>query len=291
MEPLALVREADRAAYLAILTAPADRRAALAALAAYVVELARIPLTVVEAPAGEIRLQWWAEVAAGERDVEGRGHPVGAALLDAIEAHGLPREPLAGMAEARAFDLYADAMPDRDAFEAYAGAIRSVPVQMACRVLDPDAAMLSAEAAGHAGVWATAIDRLATLARDRAGGRCFLPADVLLEAWTSPADLMAETFEGGDAVVRAMLAYADTHRTAYHAAARALPPGLAPAFAAVEARGVTERAIRRSGGDAATRPPPDAPLREQRAVMGTARLFGAGPSLLGRLRERLRGGG
>ena len=289
MTPLETVREADRAAYLAILTAPAGKRDPLAALAAYGVELARIPLTVAEPPAGEIRLQWWAEVAGGERDVEGRGHPVGAALLDAIEAHGLPREPLAGMAEARAFDLYADPMPDREAFEAYAGATRSVLIQMACRVLDSDAANLSAEAAGHAGVWATAIDRLATLARDRAGGRCFLPADVLLEAWTSPADLVTETFEGGEAVVRAMLAYADTHRTAFHAAARSLPPSLAPAFAAVEARGVTERAIGRMGGEVATRPPPDAPLREQRAVMGTARLFARPPSLLGRLRERFGG--
>ena len=287
MTPLDLVREADRAAYLAILTAPAPKRDALAALAAFGVELARIPLTVAEAPAGEIRLQWWAEVAGGERDVEGRGHPVGAALLDAIEAHDLPREPLAGMAEARGFDLYADPMPDREAFEAYAGAVASVPVQMACRVLDPQAANASAEAAGHAGVWACAIDRLATLARDRAGGRSFPPADVLLEAWASPADLVSETFEGGDAVVRAMLAYADRHRTAWHAAARALPPSLAPAFAAVEARGVTERAIRRMGGEAARRPPPAAPVATQRAVMGTARLFARSPSLLGRLRERL----
>ena len=287
MTPLEIVRGADRAAYLAILTAPAARRDALAALAAYAVELARVPLTVAEPPAGEIRLQWWAEVASGERDVEGRGHPVGAALLDAVAAHDLPRGPLTAMAEARSFDLYADPIPDREAFEAYAGATASVPIQMACRVLDPDAANASADAAGHAGVWMVAVDRLTTLARDRAGGRCFLPADVLLEAWTSPDDLTSEGFERGDEVVRAMLAYADTHRTAFHQVARDLPAMLAPAFAAAEARGVAERAIARMEGEVATRPPPDAPLREQRAVMGTARLFRRGPGLLRRLREGL----
>ena len=285
---LALVREADRAAYLAILTAPADRRGALAALAAYGVELARIPLTVADPPAGEIRLQWWAEVASGERDEEGRGHPVGAALLDAIETHDLPRGPLAAMAEARAFDLYHDPMPDRDAFEAYAGAIASVPIQMAARVLNEEAANRSAEAAGHAGVWMVAIDRLATLARERAGGRSFLPADVLLEAWSSPGEIVSEGFDKGKGVVTAMLAYADTHRTAFHAAARTLPPSLAPAFAVAEARGVTERMIRGMGEEVAVRPPPDSPLREQRAVMGTSRLFARSPGLFGRLRERLR---
>ena len=315
-----MLREADRRAYLACLLAPADRRDDLAALALYGVELARVPLAVNEPGAGEIRLQWWAEVAGGERDGEGRGHPVGAALLDAIAAHDLPREPLAAVAEARSFDLYHDPMPDRAAFEAYAGATASVPIQMAARALDPDAASGSAEAAGHAGVYAALIDRLATLARDRAGGRVFLPTDVLLEAWVQPDELTGEAFargdgadgadgaageagadggggrEGGDgkarALLDALLAYADHHHTRFHAAACDLPPSLAPAFAAAEARGVTERAIRRMGPAVLHSPPPPAPLAEQRAVMGAQRMFaggagGGGTSLLGRLRERL----
>ena len=297
-----MLREADRRAYLACLLAPADRRDDLAALALYGVELARVPLAVNEPGAGEIRLQWWAEVARGERDGEGRGHPVGAALLDCIERHALPREPLAEMAEARSHDLYHDPMPDRDAFEAYAGATTSVPIQTACRVLDPDAANHSAEAAGHAGVYATVVDRLATLARARASGRAVLPADVLLEAWVAPDDLTSAEFGAGEGgaervatLLAALLAYADRHRSAFHAAARDLPRSLAPAFAAAEARGVTERAIRRMGPAVLNEPPPPAPFAEQRAVMGTARLFGGerppGPlaRLLGRFRERRRG--
>ena len=292
MEPLSLLREADRAAYLAVLTAPASVRADLAALAAYAVELARVPLAVNEPAAGEIRLRWWAEVALGERDGEGRGHPVGAALLSAIERHALPREALAGMADARSFDLYHDPMPDRDAFEAYAGAIASVPVQMACRVLDPDAANRSADAAGHAGVYATAVDRLSTLARDRASGRVFVPADVLLQGWTSPVELTDPGFaerdmEAAARLAKAMLGYVAEHRVAFVDACTSLPASLAPAFASAHARTVTERAVATMGTAMLDAPPPAQPLREQRAVMRTHRLFdgGDGGGLLGRLRR------
>ena len=295
MSLLASLREADRSAYLSVLLAPAEKRDDLAALSLYGVELARIPLTVTEPAAGEIRLQWWAEVAGGQRDGEGRGHPVGAAILDAIERHELPREPLVAMAEARSRDLYHDPMLDRDEFEAYSGATASVPIQAACRVLDPDAAHASADAAGHAGVYATVIDRLSTLARDRASGRSFLPEDVMLKAWVTPDELTDPGFgtgEGGERrameLVGVILDFADDHLSMYRAAAQHLPGTLVPAFASVEARRVTERSIRRMGAELLRGPPPHRPIAEQRAVMAAGRCFSPGPGLLGRLRERLR---
>ena len=288
------LRERDRIAYLATLLAPTNKRPALATIWSYAHELALIPLTVREAAAGEIRLQWWADVARGVRDTEGRGHPVGAALLDTIDHYSLPREPLAVMAEERSFDLYADPMPDRAAFEAYAGATVSVPIQTACRILDPEAANLSADAAGHAGVYQAVIDRLSALARDRAGGRSFIPADVLLKGWASPSDITDPSFgaqrtdtAATEQVVIEALRYAEEHRVAFERYAATLPTNVAPAFACAYARTVRERAIAAVHADILDHPPPNEPVREHRAVVQTARLFDGGPkgSLFGRLRE------
>ena len=294
------LRDRDRVAYLATLLAPADKRSALAAIWSYAHELALIPLTVREAAAGEIRLQWWADVVRGERNEEGKGHPVGAALLHVVDKHALPREPLAMMAEERSFDLYADPMPDRPTFEAYAGATVSVPIQTACRILDPEAANRSANAAGHAGVYQAAMDRLSTLARDRAGGRSFIPADVLLKGWASPANIIDPSFgaqrtdtAAAGQVITEALRYAAEHRVAFVRHATTLPQTVAPAFACAYARTVRERAIAATQADILDRPSRNEPLREQSAVMRTARLFegGSKPSLLSRLRKRFGGEG
>ena len=287
------LRTNDYLAYIATLLAPSAKREALAAVWCYSNELALVPLTVQNAAAGEIRLQWWAEVVRGVRNEEGRGHPVGRVLLRTIDEFDLPREPLADMAEARSFDLYIDPMPDRDAFEAYAGAVASVPIQVVSRILDADAATRSAEAAGHAGVYQVVIDRLWTLARDRASGRSFLPSDVLLRAWTTPTELTEQSFADQErktkALVEELLAYADTHRAAFEAASTGLPPTLAPAFAAANARKVREKALRRSIPTLFGRSPNARPVAEQREAMRTHRLFETAPStsLLGRLRKRL----
>ena len=65
----ALVRAADRDRFLATLFAPRERRAALFALYAFNVEISRVREVVRYPVAGEIRLQWWSDVLAGD----GRG--------------------------------------------------------------------------------------------------------------------------------------------------------------------------------------------------------------------------
>ena len=66
------MREADRDRYLASLFAPAGPRDALFALYAFNVEIARVRELAREPMPGEIRLQWWREVLAGERESEAR---------------------------------------------------------------------------------------------------------------------------------------------------------------------------------------------------------------------------
>ncbi len=61
-----LVRGHDFARYAATLLVPAEQRRALLALYAFNVEISRVRDHVTQPLAGEIRLQWWADVLAGK---------------------------------------------------------------------------------------------------------------------------------------------------------------------------------------------------------------------------------
>src|SRR5262249_58031670 len=96
-----LVRAGDKDRWLATLFAPADRRAHLHALYAFNLEVARVRDLAREPMAGEIRLQWWREALAGTRG-EAAANPVAAALLEAVERHGLARQTPLRLVQARA---------------------------------------------------------------------------------------------------------------------------------------------------------------------------------------------
>src|ERR1700728_2956622 len=104
----ALVRAADKDRFLATLFAPAEHRAALHALYALNLEIARVREIVREPLAGEIRLQWWSDALAGIGAGDVGSNPVAAALLATIARYRLPKELLTGLIEARRFDLYDD---------------------------------------------------------------------------------------------------------------------------------------------------------------------------------------
>jgi 15-cis-phytoene synthase len=130
-----LVRTADRDSFIASLFAPAERRGALHALLAFGAELARVREVVHTALPGEIRMQWWTDVINGERDGEANANPVAQALLATIERHGLPREILLDLIEARRFDLYEDPMPTLDDLETYLRRTSSSLLALASLVL------------------------------------------------------------------------------------------------------------------------------------------------------------
>src|SRR5689334_21459604 len=90
----ALVREHDKDRYLAALFASAERRGALFALYAFDLEVASIRERAREPMPGEIRLQWWREVIAGERGAEAAAHPVAAALTQTLARFSLSRDRL-----------------------------------------------------------------------------------------------------------------------------------------------------------------------------------------------------
>ena len=100
------MRERDIDAFLCGLFAPEQVREPLYALEAFDIEVRRIRSTVSEPLLGQIRLQWWRQVV---EDAHGASppsrHPVADALADVIRRHGLPREALDRILNARAKDL------------------------------------------------------------------------------------------------------------------------------------------------------------------------------------------
>src|SRR5258705_5780033 len=80
----ALVRATDKDRYLASLFAPAAARQHLNALYAFASEVARVRDAAREPLPGEIRLQWWRDVLAGEGRGEGSANPVARALLPTV---------------------------------------------------------------------------------------------------------------------------------------------------------------------------------------------------------------
>lgn len=224
------VRAADHDRYLSALYAPADRRDALFSLYAFNAEIAGIRDRIHEPLPGEVRLQWWRDVIAAGGDA-GAGHPVASSLNATIAAFKLPKAAFENMLEARIFDLYDDPMPSRTDLEGYCGETAAALIQLAAMVLDPIEAPRFAELAGRAGCAQAMTGLLLLLPLHRRRGQCFVPADILAAAGSSPEEFVA----GGDGpgakrAVAAMIALAREHLSAFEKGAGALPVSLRAAF-------------------------------------------------------------
>jgi phytoene synthase len=251
-----IVREADRDRYLSVLFAPADRRAALLALYAFNVEVARIRDVVREPMPGEIRLQWWRDaILSGEA----AGHPVAVALNRAIKAHDLPLAAFDNYLEARIFDLYDDPMPSRNDLEGYCGETASALIHLAGLVLDREAALAAADMAGHAGCAQALTGLLRLLPIHLARGQCFVPRDLLAAAGMTP-----EAFVSGKGVrhgaLEAMIALADEHLRMFWRRAGEMPSSLRPAFLPLAPVRAYLSGIKRQGMDAFARSAEISPL-------------------------------
>lgn len=174
----ALVRQFDRDRYLATLFAPAEHRDALFSLYAFNVEISRVRDLAREPMPGEIRLQWWREMLAGERDGEALAHPVAAALCATLERYGYVAAPLLELIDAHGFDLYDEPMADKAELELYAIRTQSPLFAMAAGVLAhglvlPEAFTLDASIAMATG------KILNDFARHAARRQLYVPLDLL----------------------------------------------------------------------------------------------------------------
>jgi 15-cis-phytoene synthase len=222
-----LVRAADRDRYLATLFAPADRRDALFALYAFNIEIERVREAAREPLPGEIRLQWWRDVIAGERSGEAAANPVAAALLTTIERYQLAANKLTDLIEARRFDLYDDPMASIADLEAYASRTASAVVALAAHSLGADAAA----AAEPAGIAYGILGLIRALPLHAARHQRYLPADILNNHGVDPQQIFAGRLSP---VLGAALAelrqLARRHLAVAHERIMGLPHEALPAF-------------------------------------------------------------
>jgi len=185
-----LIRRVDPDRWLSSrFVADVQRRADVIALYAYDHELARAPKVASNSLLGEIRLTWWREMldeAYDGRHV--RHHPTAQALADVIRRHGLPREPLEAMIDARYRELDATPMSDAEALE-WAQGTGGRAAEVAARILDPQTPAERANSAGA--LWML--------------GRRPLPALVASQAAAARADVRALSAAAFPAVAHATL--------------------------------------------------------------------------------------
>jgi 15-cis-phytoene synthase len=184
-----LVRTADRDRFLAALFAPAEHRDALFALYAFNIEVERVRDVARQPLPGEIRLQWWSEVLAGERSGEAAANPVAAALNDAIARYQLPVEPLSALVEAHAFDLYDDAMATTAELVSYAEKTSSSLFALAVQILGATGDFGNVTRA--AGVAHSIARLMASFPQHAARHQLFVPADLLARHAAVAADVFA----------------------------------------------------------------------------------------------------
>ncbi|MBX9726369.1 MAG: squalene/phytoene synthase family protein [Rickettsiales bacterium] len=142
-ELISLVRGGDYDRFLAIQLAPKAKRAALYAVTALHVEVARIAETVSEPLIGHIRLAWWREGL--EEIMKGqppRNHPVLLALQGLYAQHAAVFPLLLAMVEARAADMDDALLAEEAAWLAYGDATAGGLHRAWAKMLDAEAARI-----------------------------------------------------------------------------------------------------------------------------------------------------
>ena len=240
-----LVREADRDRYLATLFAPERHRGALLALYAFNIEIGRIRDLAREPMPGEIRLQWWREALAGERDAEAAAHPVAAALREMLARYGLSADPLQALIDAHTFDLYDAPMATLGELDDHADKTRGALFAFAAAILGgltPATHSLS----HHAGIAYTTAGVLTNLALNAARRQLYLPLELL-----DRHEVDRETIFAGEtsAALRAALAEFGTHARGHllagQDALKDVPAAALPAFLPVATVGASLRRMAR----------------------------------------------
>ena len=222
----AVTRAGDRDRWLGALFAPAALRPHLYALIAFEHEMSRLRANVRDPRMGEIRLVWWREALAGEREAEARGHPIAAAMRDTLEKFRPSPHLVENAIAGRQFDLYDDPFPSVSDLEAYLGETRSGLLQIAAVVLAEGRDVGAAEASGLAGVALGLVELLRGLWEARP--LVFAPAD-LLERHRASAEDFRER-RALPALIE-LVTLARRRLGEAEAARLRLPRALAPAYA------------------------------------------------------------
>lgn len=191
-----MARKADLDRAIAALFAPTAVRHDLFALFALNGELARIADQVSEPGLGEIRLQWWRDALERAEAGETTGHPVADAFGDLLARRDLSRERIAGLIDARSFDIGETVMPDSRTLDAYLFDTTGGLFALAAEIVGAEGENqgIIAQAAGRAYGLVRVMRSLPILA---AKGRTYLAADALEAVGTTPADIFSGEVKPG----------------------------------------------------------------------------------------------
>ncbi len=241
-----LVKSADKDRFVATLFAPAPHRAALLAIYAFNVEVARVREAARGPLAGEIRLQWWSDVLAGVGRGEVEANPVAAALLATVTRYRLPVERLKALVETRRFDLYDEPVRTLAELESYAVGVSGSLFAAAARVLGGGAQ--TDALADHAGVAHAIAGLLQAFPTHAAHGQLFVPLELLARRGTD-----RESVTSGRAIGELCAAMAELRQVAFRNLAEAgrlieaAPIDVVPAFLPVVLARATLGRMERSG--------------------------------------------
>ena len=173
-----LVRTHDFVRYASTLFVPTEQRRALLALYAFNSEISRVREHVTQPLAGEVRMQWWADMLTGVGHGGVEGNPVAAELLLTIRNFRLPIEPLTRLIEEHQFDLYNDPMPSMAALEGYINDTSAALFMLAAAIAAAPSPEIE-HLARHAGLAQGFAQVLANLPLDASRRQLFVPQQVL----------------------------------------------------------------------------------------------------------------
>jgi phytoene synthase len=173
-----LVRTHDFSRYASTLFVPAVQRRALLAIYAFNVEIFRVREQVSQPLPGEIRLQWWTDMLAGEGHGGVEGNPVAAELKLAIRSFRLPAERLSRLIDEHQFDLYNDPMPSMAALEGYINDTSVALFSIGAGIAGRPSAEID-HLARHAGLAQGIVQVIAALPLDASRRQLFVPLQLL----------------------------------------------------------------------------------------------------------------
>jgi phytoene synthase len=173
-----LVRGHDFGRYASTLFLPPAQRRAQLAVYAFNVEIARVRELVSQPLPGEMRLQWWTDMLAGEGHGGVEGNPVAAELRLAIQNCGLPVERLSRLIDEHQFDLYNDPMPTMAALEGYLNDTSSALLSLGAGIAGWQSPEIE-HLARHAGLAQGMAQVMAALPLDASRRQLFLPLQLL----------------------------------------------------------------------------------------------------------------
>jgi 15-cis-phytoene synthase len=193
----ALAREHARDQWLGALYASPAVRGALFALASFDYEIRQALKRARDPNLTAIRLAWWREVIAGERQAEAAGNPVALALRAAIDAYALPQGWLDAMLDARLQEIAPQDDFSHVAFRAFADESEGARLRSASRIAARGQDLDPADAHAPAGM-ALALTRLITELPFKAGSApTLIPTDVAAHHAVSVEDFDARRVTPG----------------------------------------------------------------------------------------------